>query len=180
YSCTNGDLSGATYAGSGSNDSTTCSFADNGTFPVKARIIDKDGGFSEYTTNVIVNNVAPSVTAAASQSSDEGAAHSFELGSFSATASATCSTTDNGVRSVKGKIEDKDGGVTEYTASVTVNNVNPVVQAAADQSSDEGASHSFALGSFNDPGTGDSPWHVVVDWGDGHSDNFDASSQGSL
>jgi PKD repeat protein len=303
YSCTNGDLSGATYAGSGSSASTTCSFADNGTFPVKARIIDKDGGFSEYTTNVIVNNVAPSVTAAASQSSDEGAAHSFDLGSFSdpgandgpwsvdvdwgdgsphttfsaasqgalgskshtyndntlggytatvkvtdkdggfntatfnvdvanvapsatfsndgpvnegsdfhlfltspsdpsgadtsagfqyafdcgsgygafsATASATCSTSDNGVRSVKGKIKDKDGGVSEYTASVTVNNVNPVVQAAAGQSSDEGASHSFSLGSFNDPGTGDSPWHVVVDWGDGHSDNFDASSQGSL
>src|SRR5207302_537146 len=82
-SCSNGDLSGATYGGSGASASTTCSFADNGTFPVKARIIDKDGGFSEYTTNVIVNNVAPSVTAAASQSSDEGAAHSFDLGSFS-------------------------------------------------------------------------------------------------
>src|SRR5438128_654988 len=52
--------------------------------------------------------------------------------------------------------------------------------AAADQSSDEGSSHSFDLGSFSDPGAGDAPWHVSVDWGDGHSNNFDTSSQGSL
>src|SRR5207244_4342527 len=50
FSCTNGDLSGATYAGSGTSASTTCTYADNGTYTVKARIIDKDGGFNEYTT----------------------------------------------------------------------------------------------------------------------------------
>ena len=27
---------------------------------VRARIIDKDGGFTEYTTTITVNNVAPS------------------------------------------------------------------------------------------------------------------------
>src|SRR6185503_9193024 len=32
YSCTNGDLSSATYAGSGTSDSTTCTFNDNGTY----------------------------------------------------------------------------------------------------------------------------------------------------
>src|SRR5207253_1320564 len=89
-------------------------------------------------------------------------------------------TTDNGVRSVKGKIMDKDGGVSEYTGSVTVNDVNPVVQAAANQSSNEGESHSFSLGSFSDPGVNDNPWHVAIDWGDGHSASFDTSSQGSL
>ena len=61
FSCTNGDLSGATYAGSSTSATTSCTFGDNGTFPVKGRIIDKDGGFTQYTTNVIVNNVAPSV-----------------------------------------------------------------------------------------------------------------------
>src|SRR5205814_4348918 len=100
-----------------------------------------------------------------------GFQYAFDCGSgygaYSGTASATCSTTDNGVRSVNGMIKDKDGGVSEYTASVTVNNVNPVVQAAANQSSDEGASHSFSLGSFNDPGANDGPWSVDVDWGDG-------------
>src|SRR2546425_11888946 len=46
-------------------------------------------------------------------------------GVFGASSSVTCPTSDNGVRSVKAKIRDKDGGVTEYTDSVTVNNVAP-------------------------------------------------------
>src|SRR5205814_3514103 len=52
YSCTNGDLSGATYGGSGTSATHSCTFDDNGTYPVKARIIDKDGGFTQYTTTV--------------------------------------------------------------------------------------------------------------------------------
>src|SRR5205807_10386412 len=114
YACDDGSLAGATYSGSGTSASTTCTFNDNGTYPVRARIIDKNDGYTEYTTNVVVTNVPPTVTAASGQSSDEGASHSFDLGSFS------------------------------------------------------------------DPGTSDAPWHVVVDWGDGHSDNFDTSSQGAL
>src|SRR2546425_9961135 len=46
-------------------------------------------------------------------------------GAFGASSSVTCPTSDNGVRSVKAKIRDKDGGVTEDTDSVTVNNVAP-------------------------------------------------------
>src|SRR5205823_6353223 len=84
FDCNGGSLVGATYAGSGTSSSTTCTFPDGpATKPVTGRIIDKDGGFTEYTTNVSVVNVAPSVTAAANQSSDEGSAHSFDLGSFS-------------------------------------------------------------------------------------------------
>src|SRR5205807_2103168 len=48
-------------------------------------------------------------------------------GAFDASNTATCPTTDNGVRTVKGKIKDKDGAVSEYTGTVTVNNVAPVV-----------------------------------------------------
>src|SRR5439155_911061 len=101
-------------------------------------------------------------------------------GAYSTTASATCATTDNGVRSVKGKIKDKDGGVSEYTASVTVSNVNPAVAAPSDQNANEGASTSFSLGSFSDPGA-DSPWSVDVNWGDGspHT-SFTEATTGSL
>src|SRR5205807_2205894 len=49
FSCDNGSLAGATYGGSGTSASTQCTFTDNGTYPVRARIIDKDGGYSEYT-----------------------------------------------------------------------------------------------------------------------------------
>src|SRR5207244_12663419 len=80
----NGSVAGATYGGAATSATTSCSFPDDvgSPFPVRARIIDKDGGFSEYTTYVIVNNVPPSVTAPNDQSSNEGAAHSFDLGSF--------------------------------------------------------------------------------------------------
>src|SRR5205085_8458230 len=66
-----------------------------------------------------------------------------------------------------------------YTHSVTIENVPPSVTAAADQSSDEGSSHSFDLGSFTDPGA-DNPWTVDVDWGDGHSDSFTMAAPGTI
>src|SRR3989440_4831008 len=82
-------------------------------------------------------------------------------------------------RSRTGRINDKDGGDTEYTASVTVNNVNPAVAAPADQNANEGASTSFSLGSFGDPGA-DSPWAVDVDWGDGSAHTtFSKTATGS-
>src|SRR5439155_23327454 len=147
-----------------------------GGYTVTVKVTDKDGGFSSAGFSVDVHNVAPTATFSndgpVSEGSDfhlylsgpsdpsgadtsAGFQYAFDCGSgygaFSGTSSATCSTTDNGVHSVKGKIKDKDGGVSEYTASVTVNNVNPVVQAAADQNANEGSSTSFSLGSFGDP-----------------------------
>ena len=66
------------------------------------------------------------------------------------------------------------------TFAVHVNNVAPSVTAAAGQSSNEGENHSFALGSFTDPGP-DGPWSVDVDWGDGSTHaSFGKSGPGSL
>jgi hypothetical protein len=66
YSCTNGSLATATYANSAdTTGSTSCTYYDNGVYTVKARIIDKDDGYSEYTTDVTVNNADPSITSAA-------------------------------------------------------------------------------------------------------------------
>ena len=42
-----------------------------------------------------------------------------------------------------------------------------MVTAPAGQSSDEGSSTLFNLGSFSDPGVHDNPWTVDVNWGDG-------------
>jgi hypothetical protein len=50
-------------------------------------------------------------------------------GAFSSSNSRSCPTTDNGLRPIKGKIKDKDDGVSEYTASVTIVNVAPTVTA---------------------------------------------------
>src|SRR5205823_667268 len=72
-----------TYAGATFGPSANCTFADNGTYTVKARIFDKDGGSWTSTFKVVVKNVPPAVTAPSDQSSDEGSAKSFDLGSFS-------------------------------------------------------------------------------------------------
>lgn len=69
---------------------------------------------------------------------------------------------------VRGRIIDKDGGFTDYTTTVTINNVVLAVTAPADQQTSTGVLTSFALGSFADPGA-DSPWQITVDWGDGSS-----------
>ena len=47
------------------------------------------------------------------------------LGSFGSSHTGSCPTTDNGTRTVKGQIKDKDGGLTEYSATASINNVPP-------------------------------------------------------
>lgn len=55
----------------------------------------------------------------------------------------------------------------------------PTVTPPAGQTSVEGASHVFGLGSFSDPDGG--PWSVDINWGDGTSDTtFTANAPGSL
>ena len=71
--------------------------------------------------------------------------------------------------SVKMKVTDSDGASDtdlELVQIVQVANVAPSVTAAANQTASEGASKSFSLGSFTDPGP-DAPWAVDVNWGDG-------------
>ena len=145
--------------------------------------------------DLTVDNVAPSATFGAPATVDEGddialtltdpsdpssvdtAAgfqYAFDCGAgyglFGPDTESICPTTDNGLRTVKGKIRDKDGSETAYTAVVKIENVAPAVTAGADGTADEGTLTSFALGSFIDPGA-DSPWSVVVDWGDGSADS---------
>jgi large repetitive protein len=183
----------ATGAASGQTiTAKTHTYDDNGVYTVTVKVTDKNGAFDSKTFTVTVANVAPTATFSNTGPVNEGSSFTLSLtdphdpsgadttagfeyrfdcgdgsgyGAYGASNSTSCSTTDNGIRSVKGQIKDKDGGNTAYTGSVTVNNVAPTVTAATGQSSDEGESHSFSLGSFSDPGS-DSPWAVDVDWGD--------------
>ena len=60
------DIGDGTYAGSTTNDIQTvpATFLDDGpaTHTVRARVLDKDGGFTDYTTDISVVNVAPTLT----------------------------------------------------------------------------------------------------------------------
>ncbi|HEX7635029.1 MAG TPA: PKD domain-containing protein [Noviherbaspirillum sp.] len=62
FACDGGTLAGATYANSSAAATAACAYADGpSTHMVRARIIDKDDGFTEYMESVVVNNVPPSV-----------------------------------------------------------------------------------------------------------------------
>jgi hypothetical protein len=181
-------------------------YADNGAYVVTVTVTDKNGDLDSEMFTATVNNVAPTATFTNNGPVDEGSDFKLSLtnpndvlpdkqagftyafdcgdgapdGAFSGTDERTCPTTDNGTRTVKATIKDKDGGEQEYTGSVTVRNVAPTVTAAADQTANEGSSKSFNLGSFADPGP-DSPWAVDVDWGDssGHT-TFNTTTKGTL
>jgi len=60
------EVGDGTYAGSVTSDSQMVSAAQLADGPsvrtVRARIIDQDGGFTDYTTDITVNNVAPALT----------------------------------------------------------------------------------------------------------------------
>jgi hypothetical protein len=162
--------------------SPTFTCTDNGAYTVSLTVTDNHGASSAASTaGVTVNNLAPTATFTAPSSVNEGSDISLSLtspsdpssvdtaagftyafdcgsgyGAFSSTSTATCSTTDDGTRTVKGKIKDQDGSETEYTALVTVNNLDPTVTLAAgntyawDESTTAERSFSF---SASDPGS---------------------------
>jgi hypothetical protein len=99
---------------------------------VVVRATDPDGAFVEDTFTYSALNVAPTATF---NSPDVNEGSNISL---------------------SGKIMDEDGGVNEYTDTVTISNVAPDFTAAADQSgASEGSSFNFNLGSFTDPGDDD-------------------------
>jgi len=129
-------------------------FADNGVYTVTLTVTDGNNQTSSDTATVTVNNVAPTgalsnngpvnvganVTISFGSQNDVSSAdraagytYSFDFdnnGTWevtdSTTASATTSYATSGSKTVKGRIKDKDGGFTDYTTTVTVNNsTNP-------------------------------------------------------
>jgi len=124
---------------------TSVTFGDNGIFAVGLRVTDDKGATATASAIVTATNVAPIATFIAPQSVVEGSPISLTLttpvdvaadlpslqyafdcgdgagyGSFGASSTATCSTTSAGPRTVRAKVRDKDGGLTEYTATVIV------------------------------------------------------------
>jgi hypothetical protein len=184
FDCGTGSgYSASTYAGASANNTFNCPTDDNGTRTVKGKVFDKDGGVStERTATVQIDNVAPTATFNAPSPVNEGSNIALSLddaddpstvdmnagftyafdcgagyGAFGSTSSSSCPTTDNGTRTVKGKIRDKDNGVTEYTSSVQINNVAPTITSWTPAVPDPlvfGSTVNFSA-AFTDPGTAD-------------------------
>lgn len=118
-------------------------YGDNGVFTVTVTITDKNGASGTASTTVTVNNVPPTATFNAPASVIEteiialsltGASdvpadmptlqYAFDCGSgfgpLGPGNTATCTAGSPGTVTVKGKVQDKDGGFNTYTRTVTI------------------------------------------------------------
>jgi len=65
YNCDGSAFGPVDYASATTSSSHQCTYGDDGSYTVRARIIDQNNGFTSYTTAVTVGNIAPTVTLAA-------------------------------------------------------------------------------------------------------------------
>ena len=159
----------------------TCTFDDDGTHTVLARIADKDGGHSDHTAEVSVGNVAPTgvlandgpvvegapATVSWSGQSDPspvdttaGFTYSYAcdgvtFGPDTSSPTAQCAFGDDGTYTVLARIADKDGGVTERATDVVVANAPPTGELANDGPVLEGDSATIAWSGQTDPSPAD-------------------------
>jgi hypothetical protein len=90
------------------------------------------------------------------------------VGTGASGGSLTCAAPNEGLRTVRAQLRDKDGAVTEYTSQVLIQDVAPTVTVlSAPASISEQKLYTISF-KFTDPGVLDS-WSYAVNWGDGTS-----------
>jgi PKD repeat protein len=171
--------------------SATHIYADNGQYNVQFTATDNTGQSSSATSVVTVYNIAPTASFVAPTTTNEGGTYvlgvsnvydvsadlatvqlSLDCGdgrgyqSVAITGSLTCAAPNDGLRTARARLRDKDGGVTEYTAPITIFDVAPTITvfSAPTEIADK-STYSITF-KFSDPGLLDS-WSYAIDWGDG-------------
>jgi parallel beta-helix repeat protein len=160
-----GDLA-TSYAAASPAARLPFAFADSGTYTVHGRVFDKDGGFTDFTTTVIVRNIVPMATLSNDGPIDEGGSvtvlftdpfdpapadkaagfrYSFarspaDLATDYAAASPDAQQhfafEQAGTYTVYGRVFDRDGGFTDSTTTVVVRDLPPASPAAPTPPSD--------------------------------------------
>ncbi len=170
------------------------SFDDNGIYTVVLTVTDERGATASAPVVVTVDNVAPSAAFIAPVAATEGG--SFELsvsgatvpspgdavagftsafecgdgsgyGAAGAATSIICAAIDDDTRDVGVRVADRDGGESEYVATMSIDNVAPelTVVASPATSITLGAVSTFQVG-ISDVGSADTH-SASIDWGNG-------------
>ena len=165
---------------------------DGGAYLVALQVTDARGATSAVAnTSALISNIKPTATFAPASPVGEGTfslsltgaedgpvdvttlEYAFDCGdgtgyrSLGSSESFACVAADNGVRSVRAKIRDKDGAESEYTGSVAVVNVAPTITIITAPASGKAGTDYVLAFNFADPGTTDAPWLYQITWGDG-------------
>lgn len=82
---------------------------------------------------------------------------------------------DSGIKTIRGVIQDQDGGATELFTDITVLEVAPTLILSGEDSAVEGAPYTLNL-SATDPGN-DTVSQWIVDWNDGTVETFAGATQ---
>ena len=187
----------------GTGATATHAYADNGSYTAKLTVTENgaEGLTSSASVSVTVTNVAPTGTLSAPATVVEGSSFSLALTNVTDpspvdvesglkieydcgagfVSSGNCGLAVDGpaTRVVRARVTDKDGGSNTYSASVTILNANPVVNAFAGASIVSGQTFTVAS-SFSDAGASDAPWTVLIDWNDGPAFSTSVTTQGSV
>jgi uncharacterized protein YjdB/PKD repeat protein len=180
----------------------THTFAATGEYTVRATVTDKDGGARSDDLGATVTatsppNQAPIGRPGGPYTGNEGAAVAFN-GSASSDPDGNTPLTyawnfgdgTNGTGASPSHVYAQNGNYTTSltvtdsrglagaaaTASVSIANVAPTVNAGPDVMLTAGSALNLSA-SFTDPGTGDGPWAYAIEWGDGGTQNGNASAQ---
>ena len=183
---------------------TTHAYSDNGQYTVRLTVSDQTGAFNTTATAITVNNLAPTGTFSITpQYPAEGSTYVLSITNVQDVAadlpslqlaldcgdgrgyqsvaiggSLACSAPNEVVRTARAQLQDKDGGVTPYSAPVTVVDVAPTVSiAGAPTTISEQTTYTLSF-TFTDPGVLDT-WNSTISWGDGSMTGpISASTQG--
>ena len=164
-------------------------YSQDGTYTATLSVTDSDGGVTESTIEVTVNNTAPiiesmtgdtvinegdtaSFNAVAIDAGNDTLTYTWNFGDGSEPITTPLYQTptphtyaQNGVYHVTLTVTDGDGGVTTSDLMITVNNVALTIAPIEPMTGDEGQFVQFNF-SFSDPGILDT-YTVVWDFGDG-------------
>ncbi|MFN8572342.1 MAG: PKD domain-containing protein [Gemmatimonadaceae bacterium] len=189
--------------GVGASPSHAC--PDNGNYPITVKLTD-GVNTTTTTTTASITNVAPTGTPVVPTGPvNQGTAFTISLasvvepspvdqsslqyrfscgagfGPLQSSASFSCNQTVPGNYTVQLRVRDKDGGITTYSASVTVVNVAPAVVITNPNPVHipVGGTLNF-VGRFTDLGTTDNPWQARITWGAGQGQkNFASVTPGT-